>query len=287
MDILLTGGTGYIGSATLKALVAAGHTVTAVVRSFESAAKVDLHGDGVTAVVGELADTVWLTERLRAVGGAIHLATSDDASAMDDAVIDAVTVAFAGTDKPYVHTGGIWVWGDGTDITEDDAQNPPAITAWRGAREERLLAADVRASVIAPGIVYGHGGGIPNILTGAPRDADDALTLVGPGTQHWATVHVDDLADLYVLALSAPGGETYIGASGASPTVRELGEAIVGTGGSVVADSIEATRARLGELFADALFLDQQASGAKAKSALGWAPSRAALVEELEAGYGG
>lgn len=98
MDILLTGSTGFIGSATLKALIAAGHHVTAVVRSFESAAKVDVHGEQATAVIGDLADTVWLTERLRAVDGAIHLATSDDASALDDAIIDAVTVAFAGTD---------------------------------------------------------------------------------------------------------------------------------------------------------------------------------------------
>lgn len=286
MDILLTGATGYIGGATLKALVAAGHSVTAIVRSFEAAAKVDVHGDQATAVIGDLADTVWLTERLRAVDGAIHLATSDDASALDDAVLDAVTVAFAGTDKPYVHTGGVWVWGDSASISEDDPQSPPAITAWRAAREERLLSSGIRASLIAPAIVYGHGGGIPSMLVGAPRDASGALTLVGGGEQHWATVHVDDLADLYVLALAAPGGETYIGASGASPTVRELGEAIVGPEGSVVADTVEGTRGRFGDAFAEALLLDQQADGAKARTQLGWSPSRASLVDELAAGYG-
>lgn len=286
MDILLTGATGYIGSATLSALLAGGHSVTAVVRSYEAAAKVDVHGDQVTAVIGDLSDTVWLTERLRAVDGAIHLATADDASALDDAVIDAVTVAFAGTEKPYVHTGGVWVWGDSAAISEDDPQSPPAITAWRAAREDRVLGSGIRASVIAPAIVYGRGGGIPNVLVSAPRDTAGALTLVGTGEQHWSTVHVDDLADLYVLALGAPGGETYIGASGQSPTVRELGEAIVGPEGAVVADSLDATRERLGTLFADALFLDQQADGAKAKSQLGWAPSRPSLVEELAAGYG-
>lgn len=102
-----------------------------------------------------------------------------------------------------MHTGGVWVWGDSAAISEDDPQNPPAITSWRAEREERVLTSGIRASLIAPAIVYGHGGGIPNVLVGAPRDDSGALTLVGTGEQHWGTVHVDDLADLYVLALGA------------------------------------------------------------------------------------
>ena len=29
--------------------------------------------------------------------------------------------------KPYLHTAGLWEWGSGTDITEDQPVNPPAI----------------------------------------------------------------------------------------------------------------------------------------------------------------
>lgn len=52
------------------------------------------------------------------------------------------------------------------------------------------------------------------------------VLLVGDGTQHWATVHADDLGDLYALALEqAAADQYYLGASGGNPTVRELGEA--------------------------------------------------------------
>lgn len=285
MDILLTGATGYIGNAVLTRLLADGHQVTAVVRSEEAAAKVDVVG--VTAVVGDLFDSAWLRGQLETVQGAVHTAAASDETdaALNDSVIDAVLAAFAGTPKPFVHTGGVWTYGDNPDIADDDPQQPPAITSWRPAGEERLLASDVRASVVRPGIVYGHGAGIPTMLAGGPRDADGALVLIGTGDQHWTTVHVDELADLYLHVLgNAPGGTAYVGANGTNPTVRELGEAVVGPDGSVVEGSGEEAAGRLGEGFAGALLLDQQSAG-KGARALGWEPTAPSLVELLRDGY--
>ncbi|HEY8588006.1 MAG TPA: NAD-dependent epimerase/dehydratase family protein [Naasia sp.] len=280
MQILLTGGTGYIGSAVLDALAAKGHDVTVAVRSEDAATKVGLKG--AKAVVGDITDPAWFAERLREADGAVHTAAGGGA-AMDAAVLDAVIDAFAGTGKPYVHTGGVWSWGSSADISESDPHSPPALTAWRDEQEARILASDVQASVLAPAIVYGYGGGIPaGVIAGAPRNEHGALRLVGDGSQHWATVHVDDLADLYVRVLEqAPGGGTYIGANGENPTVRELAEAAAGEGGSVVAESAEETRARLGEGFADALLLDQQAIGRLARETFGWEPTRPSILVEL------
>jgi len=302
MQVLLTGGTGFIGSAVLEQLIAAGHSVTAVVRSDRSADAVSRLG--ATAVVGDLTDSAWLAAQLRQVDGAIHTAVPDDGSAasFDDAVISAALDAFAGTDKRFVYTTGVWIYGAGDDVTEESAIDAPELTAWRESRQRRLLGTDnkrtdnkrtdneradstsggINAVVVSPGIVYGYGKGIPNVISGAPRTADGALTLVGSGEQHWTTVHVDDLAALYVLALekSAPS-EVYIGVSGSNPTVREIAEAVVGPDGAVAPDDLDATRARLGAGFADALLIDQQASGAKAKTVLGWTPTRPTLVQEF------
>lgn len=109
---------------------------------------------------------------------------------------------------------------------------------------------------------------------------------MGDGSQHWTTVHVDDLAELYVLALDAAAAdEYYLGVSGHNPTVLELGEAAArGRSWPVVPETTESARGRLGEAFADALLLDQQAGGAHAREALGWSPSRSSLVEEFESG---
>ncbi|MDQ1726627.1 MAG: hypothetical protein QOK14_672, partial [Frankiaceae bacterium] len=205
----------------------------------------------------------------------------------DKAAATAAAAAFEGSGKPYVHTSGVWVYGSGDDITEDTPFDAPAITAWREQVERIALATKgARVSIVVPAIVYGEGKGIPNVLAQAPRNADGALVLVGDGSQHWATVHVDDLADLYVRVLTAGrDGSYYIGAS-ASPTVRELGEAASRSSGSgaVVADTVEGTRARLGEAFADALLMSQQASGARARTELGWTPESPSLTDELAHG---
>lgn len=276
MKILLTGGTGYIGSTILERLVAADHQVTAVVRSQKSSLPVQ--DAGATGVVGDLFDSQWLAAELAQHDAAIHTAAGSDEkdAGLNDAVIDAAIEAFGGSGKPFVHTGGIWMYGSNPAITETSELDSPVIAAWRPAGETRLLESGVKATVIRPGIVYGHGKGIPAML--APEDC--TVTLFGSGDQHWTTVHVDDLADLYALALeNAPGGEAYIGANGQNPTVRELGEAV---SPHVTPESDDATLARLGA-FGEALLLDQKATGEKARSS-GWTPSRPSLVDELGAG---
>ena len=280
MKILLTGGTGFIGSAVLDQLVAAGHRVTAVVRSQKSSLHVQ--DAGATGIIGDLFNADWLAAELRGHDAAIHTAAGGDErdAELNDAVIDAAIAAFSGTEKPFIHTGGIWVYGNNPAITETSPLAAPDLTAWRVASEQRLLGSGIKASVVQPGIVYGYGKGIPAMLAVSPEAG--SVPLFGTGDQRWTTVHVDDLADLYVRVLEqAPGGRTYVGVSGQNPTVRELGEAL----GEVAAEDPAATIERLGG-FGEALLLDQQASGQRARSELGWQPTRPSLVDELRAGYG-
>jgi nucleoside-diphosphate-sugar epimerase len=281
--ILLTGATGYIGSAVLASLLAAGHTVTAITRS--DAARAAVEASGATALQGDLRDVEWLTAQLREADAAVHAAAPGDATAeaFDAAVIDAVVAAFGGTDKRFVHTSGIWIYGDGERITETSPLRPPALVAWRPALEQRLLDSGVVASVVVPGIVYGNDTGISRILSDAPLSEAGALRLVGDGKQHWPTVHVDDLAALYVLLVESDRGHgRVLGVNEHTATVRELTEAVAAARGArgVEAESDDVTRARLGAAFADALLLDQRADAAAARG-LGWLPTRPSLLREL------
>ncbi|MCS5733136.1 NAD-dependent epimerase/dehydratase family protein [Herbiconiux daphne] len=291
MAIFLTGATGFIGSAVLRQLRDQGRDVAALVRSPEAAREVEALG--ATAVLGTLTDTELIAHEALESDGVIHLASPGDESsaATDDAFVSAVFSGLEGSDKPYVHTGGIWVFGSGSSITERTPFDPPALTAWRLPVEARVRAASgIKTSIIAPGIVFGYGQGIPTVISDAPRGSGvaPALQLIGDGSQHWTTVHVDDLASLYLLAFDlADAGSYYIGASGQNPTVRSLGEAAAdaaGLDGRVEASSVEETRARLGAGFADALLLDQQASGSAARIDLGWEPNGPSLVDELRSG---
>lgn len=291
MSVFLTGATGYIGTAVLARLIEEGHDVTALVRSSDKAHIVE--AAGATALVGDITDTAMLTRTAAESDGVIHTANTGDkdAGAVDAAVAEAVIAALAGSGKAYVHTGGIWTFGSNPAITEDSIEQPPALTAWRPAIEQRVRAAEgIRGIVVVPAVVYGHGAGLPNLFVNAPRSegASPALRLIGDGSQHWTTVHVDDLAALYVLAYeTASAGAVYIGASGQNPTVRELGEAAAAAAsvsGGVEAETPDATRERLGAAFADALLLDQQATGTGGRIDLGWEPNGPSLLEELSTG---
>lgn len=282
MTILLTGATGYIGSAVLDALLANGHDVLAVVRSDRAAERVA--DRGATPLIGDVTDVAWFAGVLADTDGAIHAAAPDaDASGFNGAVVDAAVQAYAGTGKRFVLTSGVWEYGDGEAIVDDGPLAPPALVAWRVALEERLLASDVDAVIVAPGIVYGHGKGLLNLVTDAPVTASGELVLLGDGEQHWSLVHVDDLARLYVVALTNPeAAGRVIASDGAPQRVRMIAEAAAAASGApgVVAESADATRGRLGAAFADALLLDQAADGAKARS-LGWVPERASVLDEV------
>lgn len=281
MRVLLTGATGFIGEAVLGALRAGGHSVVAPVRSAESAQRVAAAGGDPAR--GDVTDVGWFAEQLASVDAAIHAATPGDGSSADfDArIVDGVIAAFGETGKPYLHTSGIWLWGSNPHIDEDEPLDPPALTRWRVPVEERLLLSHVVATIPAPGIVYSGRRGLPGLL--AASDGPHApVRLIGDGRQRWVTVHADDLAALYLQLLerAEPLGRV-VAASGQNPTVREIATAAVGATG-FVAETPDATRMRLGADFADALLLDQQATGDRARE-LGWHPSRPSLLEELRA----
>jgi nucleoside-diphosphate-sugar epimerase len=284
MDIFLTGGTGYVGSAVLRNLTEAGHHVTALVRSDEKGAQVS--AAGAAPLVGELSDIDLLARAAGEAEAVIHLASPGDASSadLDAGVVDAFLGALRGSDKVYLHTSGIWTHGNGPDLDESSPFDPPALTSWRLPLDAKVLAAaadGVHSVVIAPGIVYGHGGGLPNLILNAPRDDAGALLFPGSGDQHWTTVHVDDLAALYVAALTkAPAGSYYLAVSGDNPTIRELALAL---SDSIRPEPVEDTQSRLGPLEA-AFALDQSASGRKAREELDWQPKQPSLVAELKAG---
>jgi nucleoside-diphosphate-sugar epimerase len=289
MDVFLTGGTGLVGSAVLRALLEDGHTVHALARSDSSAQQ--LESAGATVVRGDVDDPALLAEAARAADGFVHTAAGSDGgdADRDAALLDAVLPALAGSGKPYVHTSGVWVHGAGQ-VDEETPFDPPQLTAWRLPLDARVRAAaadGVRSVVIAPGIVHGRGLGLPNLVKDGPRTEEGALVLPGSGEQHWTTVHADDLGRLYARALTqAAPGSYYLGVSGHNPTVREIGEAAsrgAGRGTATVPSTDEETEARLGPL-AGAFDLDQQATGTKARAELGWEPTGPSLVEDLSSG---
>lgn len=287
MKVFVTGGSGYIGQATIKALVRRDVQVSALVRSSESAAVVN--GLGAAAVHGALTDTALLTEAARAADGVVHLGqhAGPDSADVDRAAAEALQDG-AGP-RPYVHTGGVWVYGDTDGVVDEDAPlTPPRLTAWRLENEKRVLARAAtgeRPVVVMPGVVLGHSAGLVEMFYAEPGRADGAVPCIGDGANHWSVVHVDDVAELYALALGAPAGSVYAGTIDVYPTAAEISEAVsraIGRPGDVRRLSLDEAEERMGPI-AQAFALDQRITGARARRELGWAPTRldplAALVD--------
>jgi len=289
MNVALTGATGFIGSHVLGELHDHGHKVTALVRSDEQGEIVAARG--ATPVTVDLYDRAALGDVLRSADAAIHTASpGDETSAdLDSAVVDAALDALTGTGKPFLEISGLWIYGDNPAISEDAARDAPSLVAWKEPIEQRVLAAaGMRGVVITSGTAYGDGGGgVPGVLLNSPRDGAGNLIMLGSGQQHWATVHVADLAEVFRRVLeddSAHG--RYVVGDGRNPTVAELTRAAavaVGAPGAVPGSDDEA-RARLGDYFAEVLLLDQGTSADRARAELGWAPAHPGLADEFRHG---
>jgi nucleoside-diphosphate-sugar epimerase len=287
MTVFVTGATGYIGTAVVQALRAAGHEVHGLARSPGAAEQ--LRKAGAEVVDGALTDLVVLARAARAADAVIHLGATGktDQAEVDTAAVRAMLNAVEGSGKRFVYTSGIWVLGDtGDRVADEDAPLAPTpLVAWRAEVEATVREAAawaIRPVIVRPAVVYGRGGGTPGTFVASARKKG-VVRYVGDGTQRWPFVHVDDLAELYLRALEAPAGMVLNAAAGPSLPVREVAEAAAeANGAQAEARPLEEARERLGP-YADALALDQQVSAARAAT-LGWKPSRPSVLDELRTG---
>lgn len=200
--------------------------------------------------------------RVAASSGVIVCGAPD--AATDPVLVPRLIEVLAGSGKPLVYTSTAWVMGDtrGRLAGEAAPLRPPPSLAWLVALERVLLDAAgercVRTVVVRPAVVYG-----------APDEGP--LTLAEPrGENHWSFVHVEDLADLLVLAFAqAPAGSLFVAADGPPATRAELA-AYAGTPGVAAAPE-------------DAAALDQRVGSTRAFRELGWRPSRPPVLRWLAA----
>ena len=287
MKVLVTGATGYIGSAVVEELANHGHHVLAFVREGK---KIPARAN-VEAVYGDVRDAASLNAAVRKSEAVIHTAASfgPDMAQVDQAAVDVILKTAAEGKQRFIYTSGIWVLGNtgAKPADENTPLNPIPLVAWRVQHEEQVKAAakSFPTAVIRPGMVYGRGRGVPAMFFQTVAEKG-AVTAVGNGENRWPMVHVDDLAVLYRLILEkAEPGAVIHGATGETLKVKQMAEAAAkgaGVPGKVNYWSVDQARGVLGP-FADALALDQDVISIVAPK-LGWKPRTAGALEELERG---
>lgn len=307
MRVFVTGATGYVGTAVTEALRGAGHDVVGLARS--DAAEATLRAAGHEVHRGDLLDLDSLREGARAADGVVHAGLAPlwhdmDAFAAAErnaarAMIE-VLGEVSGSPRPFLFTSGSGVLGvTGTELAnEDRPADPYPPLAWRLPIENEVLAAGKRdagrvaTAVFRVPIIHGRGGNpvTLDLLDQARRNGE--ARHVGSGENHWSAVDVDDLADLYRLALEAladgrvePGTLFHVAAE---PTfsMRDLAQAIAtGTGvGRTGTWTVDEANAATPYPFAELFASEQRLDASRARRLLGWSPRRPHILEDIAHG---
>ncbi|SNY62955.1 SDR family oxidoreductase [Paractinoplanes atraurantiacus] len=289
MHVFVTGGTGTIGSAVVAELLANGHTVLALARS-DSSERI-LTDAGAEVLRGGLADLDVLRAGAARADGVISLAFGRDygtpealvaSIAEESAAMAALGSSLIGSGRPLVTVSGT-PWVPGRPSTEADPVPTDGPVGARGRSVNALLALasqGVRAtSVRMPRTVHNNGqGGFAGLLTDAARRTGIA-GYPGDGAQRWPAVHALDAAVLFRLALeSAPAGTAWQAVADEGDAVRDIA-AVVGRRLGLPVESVpESAFGPFGPIFA----MDQPASSAHTREALGWEPKHPSLLDDLE-----
>jgi nucleoside-diphosphate-sugar epimerase len=291
MRIFVTGATGFIGSAVVKELIAAGHQVLGLCRSNDKAAA--LAAAGAEVYRGTIDDPEDLKRGAAGSDGVIHLAFNHDFSRFvancedDRRVIKALGSGLAGSGRPLIVTSGTAIANTvpGQPAREDNAIVGSAGHP-RAASEEAAgaVAADgVNVSVVRlPQVHDTVRQGLITPVIAMYRQAG-ACAFIGDGLNRWPAAHVLDVARLYRLAIeTAEPNARYHAVAEEGVSMRDIAEAI-GRRLTLPVKSVASDEApaHFGWL---AMFagLDMPASSAQTRKKLGWEPTGPELIADLE-----
>ncbi len=282
MRVMVTGGSGFIGSHVVDKLLAGGYEP----RIFDLRESPHHSSDEVETVIGDLLDPDTLRAAIDACDAVIHLAAAADVGlvAADPewservnargtlAVLEAARATGIGR---VIYGSTIWVYGEaGIGVIDEEAplRLPRHLyTASKLAGEMYCTSYaelyDVPFTILRLGIPYGPRARPAAVIPIFVRKAlaGEPLTIAGDGAQGRRFTYVEDLADGVVRAL-APCAENrvYNLASNETVTIRELAETVQGLTENA---EIIHTPGRSGD------FAGAEISSRRAAEELGWHPS--------------
>jgi nucleoside-diphosphate-sugar epimerase len=272
MRVFVTGATGYIGSAVVRELIGAGHTVVGLTRSDKGAEA--LKEAGAEVHHGTLDDLESLRAAAAASDGVVHLAfqhgNADFAAALaaDLRAVETMGAALEGTGKPFVTTAHL----------NGEASNNAV-----------LALAEVRSCVVSLSLsVHSEGdrhGFVPRLIAIARAKGVSAYS--GDGSNRWPAVHRLDAARLYRLALeSAPAGSRLDGVGDEGVPFRDIAS-VIGRHLNLPVVSIarEEADAHFGSFLGTVAAVDRPRSSVSTQELLGWRPVHPGLLSDLEQHY--
>ncbi|MGH3321134.1 MAG: SDR family oxidoreductase [Streptosporangiaceae bacterium] len=297
MHVFVTGASGFIGRAVVAELIAAGHKVTGLARSEESAAVVtDL---GAAVHHGDLDDLETIRQAAKAADGVVHLANKHDwahpevSSRAERTTVQAISEALAGSDRPFVFASGTAIAnqpGMSRPATEQDRVPGAGPDSPRGGAENLALTYVERGVRVVPArsapTVHGEGdhGFIAVIAQAARRRG--AVPYVDDGANRWPAVHRSDAARLVRLGLeNAPAGTNLHVTAEEGVAFRQIAEALASRLGVPAASAPAEQVAEEIPYVGRFVGADIPATSTITRDLLGWRPTGPMLLEDIAAGH--
>ena len=296
MRVFLTGATGYVGSALVRELLTAGHKVLGLARSDKSAGS--LSATGAEVLQGTLQDLDILKKGAAEADGVIHTAFIHDFSNFaasceaDRNAIAAIGETLQGSNRPFVTTSGTAVSAKPGHVgTEEDKGDPNSSVSPRLQAEYvtiGLTSQGIRTSLVRlPPSVHDNGdlhGFIPILINIARQKGVSAY--IGDGQNRWPAVNRLDAVRVYRLALEkgAPGSRFHAVGDQGIPT-KKIAEIIGRHLNLPVVSKAPNEAAEHFGWFSHFFALDVPATANYTEETLGWKPTHAGLIADLEEGF--
>ena len=198
MKILVTGGTGFVGSRIVHALRAEGRDVRALVRRPESGAH--LASLGVELVAGDVTDAASLAAAADGCTQVIHLVgilkgkPGDFERVMTHGTQNVIAAAKGAGIERFVLMSAL-----GTTVTTKD------VVPYFGAKfamEQDTVASGLEYTIFRPSFVFGRGGALATFMKQVRYSP--VVSVIGSGQGRVQPIWIDDVAEHFARALDTP-----------------------------------------------------------------------------------
>lgn len=306
-NVLILGGSGYLGNAVAKSLLQAGtYTVWGTARTSEKAKL--LLANEIQPIEEDITDPAKLSAII--LDNAINVVV-DTTSAYEKAsdilagVIQAATArqetlakeGIVGPKIGFVYTSGAWTYGSPKNRVSDlspvgsasSEGKPATAVAWRPAHEQAILAArdKLDVAILRPHMIYGRGSWVFGLwwgtLAGAAKsESVSSVEITSDADARPGLVHVDDVAAGFHAAIDGINGQL-----GSWPVfdlltetlpigvIMEASKKVMG-----ITAPLEYTGTH-GNAFFEALSLVSNSDASRAKTVLQWTPRRREFLLNL------
>ncbi len=200
LKVLVTGGTGFVGTHLVNRLLHRGHAVAVLARSPEKTR--NRYNRPVEAVEGDVLDTASLAaaaagrEALVHLVGIIHEKGDQTFDRMHrEATENALAAAKTAGIRRYLHMSAMGSFED----------SPSEYGRTKAAGEKAVRASGLDWTIFRPSIIFGPGDGFVSLLAPIVRGNPGFIPVIGPGTTRFQPVSIFDVARVFADALEKPG----------------------------------------------------------------------------------